>query len=335
MAQIDLTTQQVGQQYDTVENLLQNLGQVERERVNENAIREDARGEQDLISRGLGNTTIRESVKRGVQDDKNRANREITDSVSRQRASVGLSEAGATERMGNYKSGMLESFNDVYPDEGLFASLMQQAGATGAGQSGKRTTTIGPGSSNFGNFWDGNEANSSARTKSVSSGTSGGVRTFTNGGGSGGNSGITRYGAGSGGGGTGARTIAGATSGGIQTFTGGGGAQAQQGGSTPYVSNGGGTAWSDYMNAGTGFISGSNGTFSMGQDGNVTEQGTNTIELGGQPEGEASGGQMQSYSKPGLLGWQDAKSREFASAEEAKAAGYGYKQNGYMDYSPI
>ena len=44
--------------------LLDTLGQTQLSDIQQNTTRELARSEQDLIGRGLGNTTIRESVRR-------------------------------------------------------------------------------------------------------------------------------------------------------------------------------------------------------------------------------------------------------------------------------
>lgn len=45
--------------------------------------------------------------------------------------------------------------------------------------------------------------------------------------------------------------------------------------------------------------------------------------------------QPQYYYRPGLLGWSDARGQQFASAGDAKNAGYNYRMNGYNDYSLI
>jgi len=314
MANIELTGQKIAGQYDAAEALLVNLGQNERTRVAQDSQREGARAEQDLISRGLSNTTIRESVKRGVNEDKNRQLQAINNDVASQKASLALSEAGAIERQGNFKSSMLESFYDQYPDTNQFASLVQQIGAAGGGTSGKSKTVIGPGSDNFG-----------SRFRATSSGSSGGggssgsgVKTYNRQGlVSSGSTGVQGFG------GTGAGPIQQATAGGIQSF----GSTAPQlqdplkfmgGGNT--ITNGG-PSWTDFMQPGTGFISGENGTFSMDQSGTITQQSTGSATP---PQTQ----QSQTYYKPGILGWSDVRYLQFASAGEAKAAGYGYMRSG-------
>ncbi len=351
MDTIDLTTQLVQGQYDGVESMLQNLGVAERERINMGAQRESARAEQDLISRGLGNTTIRESVKRGVEDDRNRANLEVENQVAQQRASVGLQRAGATERMGFNRADMLERFYDQYPDTNQLSQLAAQVGSGNAAQGGRARTTIGPGSSNYG---------SQFRATSSGGGGSGGgsgVQTFTNSGGgsSGGGGGVqtfTNRGGGYGGGG------------GVQTFGGGGpstggtGAGAvNQGtqGSVSQFGQGAGQLNSDFDNQflGQNVYSGGDtiGQYAGGgrvnllddlnwMGGTDFEGGTaldpNRIpdELGGNAD-EVDEGEGQMYFRPGLLGSQDMRGRIFNSQAEAVAAGYTYKQRGYNDYYSI
>ena len=146
LGQIQQTTDLVTQRYDDAEGLLQTLGQSDRERIDMGAHRAKASSDQDLISRGLGNTTVREAAERGVTDDQNRAHREVTEQVSAQRAGVLQNRASQEANLGNFMAQMMEARTDAYPDVGLFSQLIAQAGqAEGAagGGGGSNTTFTG------------------------------------------------------------------------------------------------------------------------------------------------------------------------------------------------
>jgi hypothetical protein len=100
--------------------LLEGLGESELGRIDQRREQERGRAEQDLISRGLGNTTIRESVLRGVEDDAGRLRNELTEDVSRQKAGV---EQAFTSMLAQ----AIEGRTDRGPDLGAMAQLLQQA----------------------------------------------------------------------------------------------------------------------------------------------------------------------------------------------------------------
>ena len=77
------------------------LGDAARTRVDQTATREKGRAEQDLISRGLGNTTIRESVRRGITDDQSLQHQGINESVGQQRSGILQNLAGNQTQIGS------------------------------------------------------------------------------------------------------------------------------------------------------------------------------------------------------------------------------------------
>lgn len=111
---------------DTVMDLLGDLGESQFGRIDQTRQRERGRAEQDLISRGLGNTTIRESVLRGVEDDAQRAQSELTEQISRQKA-------GAETDFTRMLASAIEGRSDVGPDLAMMAQLMQQAASGPSG----------------------------------------------------------------------------------------------------------------------------------------------------------------------------------------------------------
>lgn len=129
--EITSTTDQVGNQYSEVRSLLESIGQSEIADLTERGQRDLATADQDLINRGLSNTTIRSTVRRGIQSDLER-------NIQRQNQSTGLLQAGvteresaATERLGQWLTGTMERKTDSGPDLQQFASLLQQGGGGG------------------------------------------------------------------------------------------------------------------------------------------------------------------------------------------------------------
>lgn len=233
----------IGRSGTTYDEILRNLSTQGREakfNVGQQAKRSAASAAQDLTNRGLGNTTITSSVNRGIQSDAARARQNIDEGLAAQQAGVRQSRLQSDIQTTGMLSGLIERRNDTGPDLSLYASLLQQAMAAGAGgvggsgAGGRTSTVIGPGSSSFG-----------ALRRSAGGGSGGG------------------------------RT-------GVTTFT--------NGGQVP----------------------------------------TGSVRTpGGARAGEfEQGPAMQSYYRPGVLGFQGASPREFASAAGAKAAGYGYRMQG-------
>ncbi len=130
------TQEQVGGTYDSVESLIQNLGNTQAGRIEQGRVKSLATNEQDLINRGLGNTTIRTSTQRGVNEDATRLQQENTDSVAQQKANVEIQRAGSQERLGNYLASMMNARTDQGPDLNAYTNLLNMAGqAEGAGTS--------------------------------------------------------------------------------------------------------------------------------------------------------------------------------------------------------
>jgi hypothetical protein len=139
--QIGATQDRVGAIYDDAQGLLADLGQTDRRRIDETRQQAMAGSDQDLISRGLGNTTIRQSIQRGISSDAERAQQSVTEQTGRQRAALLQGLAGTEERSGQMLASMMERRSDIGPDMGSMLQLMQQAGqADGLGGNQGRST---------------------------------------------------------------------------------------------------------------------------------------------------------------------------------------------------
>lgn len=124
--------------YNNVLDQVKNVGQARANDINAASDRNLARGSQQLIDRGLGNTTVQSSVARGVEADRNARQLDLSESVARMTGDymsrLGGDRLSNMERNASNVTGQtnrqLEWMNSLqakYPDAGLYASLAQTA----------------------------------------------------------------------------------------------------------------------------------------------------------------------------------------------------------------
>jgi len=93
---------------------------------------------QDLISRGLGNTTVQQGVQRGLTLDEQKAQTGLQNQFAQLQANyqAGLGQAGlaARQQLAQGQLGFMERVNAPYPDASLYATLAQQYGAANQAQ---------------------------------------------------------------------------------------------------------------------------------------------------------------------------------------------------------
>ena len=118
-----------GGTYGQAQALLENVGNEARLRIAETSGKSSAQIEQDLISRGLGNSTMRANLQRAVTSDTNRALSAQAESEAAQKAGLLTQRAGAEISLGGMRAGAIEGRTDAGPDLGMFASLLQAAAA--------------------------------------------------------------------------------------------------------------------------------------------------------------------------------------------------------------
>lgn len=132
-----------GGTFAQAEQLLVGIGTAARQQIGEAAVKAGAMSEQDLVSRGLGSTTIREAAKRGVESDKQKALRAQEEQEARQQAGLLTQRAGFETQLGGMMAGAIEGRQDVGPNLAMFTALLQAASAAPA--EGKQTLQIGRG----------------------------------------------------------------------------------------------------------------------------------------------------------------------------------------------
>ena len=112
--------------YQEILGMYGNLGQAGMARIGQAEQQAMASGTQDLASRGLGNTTIRGSMARGVASDAELARQQLGESVATQ------------------KAGVMERRTDEGPDMGLYSNLLMQAAQGQQRSTGGSSFSIAP-----------------------------------------------------------------------------------------------------------------------------------------------------------------------------------------------
>jgi hypothetical protein len=131
--------------YEQAGELTQDIGASAAEDISRGAEQALGRGRQDLISSGLSNTTITGALMRGVEADRARAMRGLTEDIARSRANLLTQQASAEMGAAGGISDFIRSRADVGPDPALYAGLIQQAAASGGGEQGRRVVSGGLG----------------------------------------------------------------------------------------------------------------------------------------------------------------------------------------------
>lgn len=131
--------------YNDVMSGIKGIGASRDQAINDQAAQAQGAGTQSLINRGLGNTTVQDSVNRGVTADKNKALTENANAVAGLTAgyqsSIGQArlqqQSQATMANSALSQNQLQFMNSIsagYPNAGAYGSLAQQFGQASAAQ---------------------------------------------------------------------------------------------------------------------------------------------------------------------------------------------------------
>lgn len=112
--------------YQRAMDMLNGLGQQEAKDINELYDNQAATQRQSLIGRGLGNSTVLDTMLAGSDRERNADLGRLNDRVRQQALNTDASMTGDTLQF-------MERRNDQPPDMGLLASLMQSLGQGGGG----------------------------------------------------------------------------------------------------------------------------------------------------------------------------------------------------------
>ena len=127
--------------------LLAGLEQGQRQDIEAGATQQVSTNTQNLIGQGLNNTTVKQTLARGVEADKNRAvnnlvgqmagtKANIYSALEGDRLSYMQSSRNAYNQLARERLAMQERVNSPYPDAAKHAALAQQRGANAMGGAG-------------------------------------------------------------------------------------------------------------------------------------------------------------------------------------------------------
>lgn len=117
------------QRYQRGMDMLSGLGQQQARDINELYDQQAGQQSQDLIGRGLGNSTVMQTMQTGNNRERNADLQRLNDSVRQQAMQTDSGLSGDELQF-------MERRNDQYPDYNLMASLAQGMGAAGYGAGG-------------------------------------------------------------------------------------------------------------------------------------------------------------------------------------------------------
>ena len=128
--------QMAGQQ--GIMNMIAGYGGSARQGLIDQNVKNQGDMTQSMISRGLGNYTVLDAGKRGLDADYQKANLQLEDQLAAMRANYqnqfNLQNTGLSQA----HMGFLERMTGQYPNAGLYAQLAQQYGAAGQSAANQR-----------------------------------------------------------------------------------------------------------------------------------------------------------------------------------------------------
>ena len=110
---------------ENVVGTLDNIDAAQRQGITDSYTAASGQQAQGLISRGLGNTTVANSIQRGLLADKNKADIDLTNKTQNLQAAY-------RSQLGLDQLRFMNSVMAKYPDAEMYMKLMQMQGAAGA-----------------------------------------------------------------------------------------------------------------------------------------------------------------------------------------------------------
>lgn len=123
--------------YDQAAALQSGMGTAQNTAINQGETKAKAQSDQDLTSRGLGNTTVRSTAQRGIASDATNARSAVAESVAGAKAGLLTQRAGAEQNIGNMQGDAILSKTSTPNNMNLYAQLIQQLMANGGGGGGR------------------------------------------------------------------------------------------------------------------------------------------------------------------------------------------------------
>lgn len=159
------------------------VGGQARERVGMDLANAQGRTAQSAVSRGIGNTTILDSLQRGNTKDAEFANQGIDEQMANRKSALNLQQANQANQGAGSIAGFIANRNDIAPDLSTYGNFARQAAASTAGAKQTGTTINAPASYTQGIGGGGSGIHMPSTS---TSGGGGGGSYFSNAGGAGG-----------------------------------------------------------------------------------------------------------------------------------------------------
>lgn len=112
--------------YDRGMKMLDGFGEQMGTDINNRSLQATGKAQQSLMNRGLGNTTVVDSVNRGIEADRSAEQRRLGEQITGMRM-------GADAQLAGDKLQFMERRTDTYPSQEFLAQLAMQMGEAGYG----------------------------------------------------------------------------------------------------------------------------------------------------------------------------------------------------------
>jgi hypothetical protein len=113
--------------YGEADQVLMDLGKERLSQIAQESAQASGKTQQSASNRGLGNTTVVDSLLRGISSDKTRAETQVGESVNTQRSGLKTQQANAQTNLAGLLANLYASKSDNAPDASLYAALAKQA----------------------------------------------------------------------------------------------------------------------------------------------------------------------------------------------------------------
>ena len=113
--------------YEKAAGYADDIGKTAAADISAGSVRQEAQGRQDLISSGLGNTTILGSMMRGVEEDRRRSMERVEEAKRGALMDLATRQAGAETGAAGSIASLMQSVMNQAPNQAQMAGLVQQA----------------------------------------------------------------------------------------------------------------------------------------------------------------------------------------------------------------
>jgi hypothetical protein len=116
--------------YGQADQLLTGLGTTRNDQINTDTTQAKAATQQSASNRGLGNSTVVDSLLRGLSSDQTKAQTQVSEAVDTQRSGLKTQEAGANTNLAALMANLYGSKYDNAPNAALYSQLAQKASSS-------------------------------------------------------------------------------------------------------------------------------------------------------------------------------------------------------------